>query len=110
MGQQEVLLEYHPNLYLGEGNKKKKLDKIKKRLENRPLFSGVFLIAFSRNPSDQLEIYEAKQLSQSYYQKYPPYIVGIAGSRQEAVALVEKIVKECLSVRGDCALKEYLRC
>ncbi|MCI8800663.1 hypothetical protein NSB25_21350 [Acetatifactor muris] len=103
-------IAYRPELYLGESINRKKLDKIKKRLENRPLFSGVFLIAFSRNPSDQLEIYEAKQLSQSYYQKYPPYIVGIAGSRQEAVALVEKIVKECLSVRGDCALKEYLRC
>ena len=37
MGQQEVLLEYHPNLYLGEGIKKKKLDKIKKKLENKPL-------------------------------------------------------------------------
>ena len=110
MGQQEVLLEYHPNLYLGEGIKKKKLDKIKKKLENRPLFSGVFLITFSRNPSDQLEIYEAKQLCQQYYNKYPPHVIGIAGSREEALQMIEQMAKECFRARGDCALKEYLRC
>ena len=103
-------IAYHPDLYLGESINGKKLDRIKKKLEKHPLFSGIFLIAFSRNPHDQLEIYEAKQLAQSYYRKYPPYIVGMAGSRQEALTLVEKIVTECLSARGDCALKEYLRC
>lgn len=103
-------LAYHPRLYLGESIKVKKLDKIKKKLENKPLFSHVFLISLSRNAFDQLEIYEAKQLSQSYYRKNPPYIVGIAGDWREAVSLVEQIAKECLYARGDCALKEYLRC
>ena len=125
MGQQEVLLillavlkesrmalgiEYHPNLYLGKGINEKKLDKIKKKLENRPVFSGVFLVSLSRNPYDQLEIYEARQLCQPYYQKHPPYVVGIAKNREEAFALVEEITAECLQARGDCALKEYLRC
>jgi len=101
---------YHQELYLGESIKKKKLDKIKKKLENKPLFSDVFLITVSRNDSDQLEIYAARQLAQNYYRKNPPYIVGIAGSWEEAVSLVEKMVKECLQARGDCELKEYLRC
>ena len=101
---------YHPQLYLGESIDVKKLDKIKRKLESKPYFSSIFLVAASRNASDQLEIYEAKQLAQSYYKKYPPYVVGIAGSWQEAVELVKKIVEECLESRGDCALKEYLRC
>lgn len=101
---------YHPKLYLGESIKEKKLDRIKRKLEKRPVFSGVFLISISRNAFDQLEIYEARQLCQSYYRKYPPYVVGIAGSRDEAMKLLEEIVRECLRERGDCALKEYLRC
>lgn len=105
-----IRLSYRPELYLGEGIKGKKLDKIKKNLENKPLFSGVFLISISRNPSDQLDIYDAKQLSWRYYQKNPPYIVGIADDWQEAVALVAQMVEDCLRVRGDCELKEYLRC
>lgn len=103
-------LRYHPRLYLGESINVKKLDKIKARLENRPLFSRTFLVTVSRNPSDQLEIYAARQLAQSYYQKKPPYVVGLAGSHKEAVELVVRLTEECLKNRGDCCLKEYLQC
>ncbi len=103
-------IAYHPQLYLSESIKRKNLDKIKKRLKNSPRFSGVFLIALSRNAHDQLEIYPAKQLDWSYYVKYPPYVVGIAGNQEEAFELVTAIVEECLSARGECSLKEYLRC
>lgn len=105
-----IALTYHPHLYLGESIKAEKLDKIKKKLEKKPLFSGVFLITLSRNESDQLEIYEAKQLAQSYYKKNPPHVVGIAKSHAEAVSIVERIVQECLQARQDCSLKEYLLC
>jgi len=103
-------IAYHPRLYLGESMKREKLDKIKRRLEKHPCFSGVFLVVLSRNPHDQLEIYSAKQLRWRYYTKYPPYVVGIAANQAEAIALVEHIVEECLKERGDCALKEYLKC
>lgn len=101
---------YHSKLYLSDGITEKKLDKIKKKLEKKPLLSGVFLIAVSANQTDQLDIFEARQLVQSYYLKNPPYVIGIAESRQEAVSLIEQIVQECLQERGDCALKEYLLC
>lgn len=103
-------IEYHPRLYLGEGIRREKLDKIKKKLEKNPRFSSVFLLAVSRNATDQLEIYSAKQLRWKYYRKYPPLIVGIAADYGDALGLVEKIAKECLEARGDCALKEYLQC
>ncbi len=105
-----VALKYHPRLYLGDSINVNKLDKIKKRLESRPLFSGVFLIAMSRNSSDQLDIYEAKQLVQGYYKKNPPYVVGLAGNYEEALTLVVQMTEECLVHRGDCCLKEYLQC
>ncbi len=103
-------LKYLSNLYLGESINRKKLDKIKKKLENKPLLSGVFLIVLAENPSNQLEIYDARQLVWKYYEKYPPYVAGIAGDYDEAVRMVEQIVRECIEKRGDCALKEYLLC
>jgi len=105
-----IALTYHPKMYLSESIREQKLDKIKKKLENRPYFSGVFVIALAGNSSDQLEIYEAKQLAQSYYRKYPPHIIGITKTHEEAVAMVEVIVQDCLKARGDCAIKEYLLC
>jgi len=103
-------LQYHSRIYLGESISESKLDKIKKRLKKHPLLSNVYLITISRNPVDQLEIFEAKQLVQKYYSNHPVYVVGVASGYDEAVAVVETIVQECLKTRGDCALKEYLLC
>lgn len=103
-------LQFSVNLYLGESINPDKVDKIKKRLENKPLLSNVYVITLARNSRDQLEIYDAKQLAQSYYTKYPPYIVGIASDYEESVTLLERIVRECLQARGDCCLKEFLLC
>lgn len=105
-----ISLTYRPDLYLGDSINENKLDKIIKKLEKKPIFSGIFLITVSRNASDQLDIFDARQLAQSYYKKNPPYVVGIAGSHDEAVELVERLVQECFRARGDCALKEYLLC
>ena len=103
-------IQYLSNLYLGESISEKKLDKIKAKIDRHPILSGVWLIAISRNPKDQLEILSARQLEQKYYDKYPIQVIGIAASYEEAVAVVEKMVQECLAQRGDCALKEYLLC
>lgn len=101
---------YHPFLYLGDDISEAKLDKIKKRLKDKPLLCNAYLITVSRNPVDQLEILSAKQLVQSYYSSYPVYVVGIACDYDTAVGLVERMVQECLKARGDCALKEFLLC
>lgn len=101
---------YSPKLYLGESISKKKLDKIKKRLEAKPLCANVYLLTFARNTEDQLEFFDARQLALPHYNDYTFHVVGIASDWDEAAALVEQIVQECLSVRGDCSLKEYLSC
>lgn len=106
----ERKLTFYPKLYLGESISPDKLDKLKEKLIEKPLLSSLYVVALSRNPSDQLEIYAARLLAQSYYKKYPPYIIGIASNYDEGVLLVEKIVQECLKERGDCSLKEYLLC
>ena len=101
---------YAPKLYLGDGIKAKNLDKIKKKLENKPLFANVFLLTFATAESDQLEFFDARILTKRHYEGYVPYIIGIAADKREAIELVEQIVKECLEKRGDCSLREYLSC
>ncbi|MCM1111844.1 MAG: hypothetical protein NC399_01175 [Muribaculum sp.] len=103
-------LVFYPELYLGEGIKEKKLDKIKRRLIQKPLLAGVHLIVLARNPDDQLEILDARQLAQRYYESHALDVVGIAGDYEDALQLVERMTQECLDRRGDCKLKEYLTC
>ena len=43
---------FHSRIYLGESIAEKKLDKLKKRLENKPLLSNVYLIVPATNPEE----------------------------------------------------------
>lgn len=106
----EKLLTFSPKLYLGEGIKGQKLDKIKRKLIDKPLLAGVYILVLSHNPVDQLEILDSKLLIQRFYERHELYVVGIAKDREEALNLVEQIAQECLDSRGDCKLKEYLTC
>lgn len=101
---------YSPKLYLGESISEKKLDKIKKKLENKPLQAHVYLLTLASNPKEQIEFYDARQLVQPHYRGQIPYVIGLASNWDEAVLLVERITKECLQERGDCSLREYLLC
>ena len=102
--------QYASNLYLGEGIASEKLDKIKKRLEKKPLLANVYLITPARNPADQLDIFDARQLVQPHYKNEEFLVLGIASGYEEALQLIEQIAGECLEARGDCNLREYLLC
>lgn len=101
---------YHTKLYLGDSIDAEKLDKLKKMLEENPLFSGIFVIYISNNPSNQLDIIDSRMLTQSYYRKLSLYIVGLAGSHEEAIGLVKTMIEDCMQARKDCFIKEYLLC
>ena len=64
-------LTFAPNLYLGESIASEKLDKLKKRLEKKPLLANVYLITPAKNPADQLDIFDAslqkRRISDSWY-------------------------------------------
>lgn len=101
---------YAPTLYLGEGITEQKLGRIKERLRTRLLWANVHLLTLARSPKEQLEILDARQLAQPHYAGHTFHVVGIASDWEGAVMLVERIARECLAARGDCALKEYLSC
>lgn len=102
-------LNFHPDLYLSEGIEAKELHKLKKKLEKKPLFSGLFLVVISSNANDQLEFFDAKHLVQPFYDKQTFQVVGLASDYGEAQGLVTQMLQDCLDKRGDCNLKEFLR-
>ena len=103
-------LRYASNLYLGKSIAPEKLDKIKKRLYKKPLLANVYLITPARNPADQLDIFDARQLIQPHYKEEEFLVLGIVSDYEEALQLIEQITRECLEARGDCNLREYLLC
>lgn len=103
-------LRYASNLYLGDSIASEKLDKLKRKLEKKPLLANVYLITPARNPADQLDIFDARQLVQPHYKNEEFLVLGIASGYEEALQLIQRITGECLETRGDCNLREYLLC
>ena len=101
-------INYSSNFYLGSGITPEKLDKIKKKIEKRPLHTDFYLIALAGNKNDLLDIYSSRYLGQKYYESNVPYVCGLADNHSDAVALVEQIVTDCLSKRGDLKVREFV--
>ena len=103
-------MHFRKQLYIGEGIKTNKVERLIKKLKFKPQSAHVVVITIAGNPTDQLDIIESSELKKHYYKTYPPYIVGLAKDRSDAFALVERMVNDCLHARGDIKLKEYLLC
>ncbi len=99
---------YHHDLRLGEGLSNKDIAEIKECLRVNPIEANLFLITISANSDEQLDIYDAKYLVQKYYQKNPPYVIGMAKEKAHAFTLVEELMRECVEKRSDANLKAYL--
>ncbi len=70
---------------------------------------GVYITSISTNPAEQLDIYHCSVLQQKYFHKSKDFtIVAITATHKEAVDFVTYLTEDCLKVRGDCNLKEYL--
>ena len=82
-------LKFAQNLYLGEGIAPEKLDKLKKRLNKKPLLANVYLITPARNPADQLDIFDARQLVQPHYKDEEFLVLGMASGYEDALQLKE---------------------
>lgn len=98
-------MRFFHNLYLGQGVPDVK--KIKRQLLNRSIFVKAYVITLSLG-ADQLEMYDAKVLRQSYYRNTPLTVVGIASDYEEALQLIMQITKDALKQGYEGRLKQFL--
>lgn len=100
-------MKFYKNLYIGDTIKNP--SKIKRKLKRHAKQPKIFVI-LPASGDDQLDICHSIVLEQPYYRKKEnePYIVGIAGNYEEAVALICRITEEAVSQNGNADLKRYL--
>lgn len=98
-------MKFYRYLYVGDNIKNP--NKIKWKLKHHAGVQ-VYVITIAAG-NDQLELFQSAYLKQKYFRKHPPIVVGIASDYNEAVQIVMRITQECLSITGNCNLKEYLK-
>lgn len=107
-------MRFYKRLYVGSSVKKKRR-RIVWKLKTGKVMPNVYCIALANN-QDMLEIYHNAVLKQSYYRKYPPYIIGIAGSYQEAVELIQTMLMDTMELTGTydvrkiCVTLDWQKC
>ncbi|MCR4744844.1 MAG: hypothetical protein K5894_06385 [Lachnospiraceae bacterium] len=99
-------MRFAKNLYYGESLGRGKKLLTWKIAHGLSVFSA-YLIVLPREGKDPLEIYHNTVVKQKYYRKHPPYVVGIAGSFEEAAYLTWEIMSDAKSATGEYDLWRY---
>ena len=99
------MLKWNKDLRIGEGVKK--ADKIRRKLNHGKIVPGIYLITFSENPRNLLEIIPALTMVQQSAADICPEIVGLAGDKDEAMEMVTEMIQEVYDKTGDFRVQEY---
>ena len=101
---------FFKNLYTGPSIRDP--EEVKRKLMRGEGQFTIYVIALSPSRpgigANQLEILHCVNLQQPYYKQYPPYIVGIASGRIEAIELVRSMVQEAYDHTGSGDVRAYL--
>lgn len=101
-------IKWLKQLYIGNSISKDKvlLYKLKFKTGNR----NVCVIVPSDREDELLQIISGKEASLKIYDGKKYLVGGIAANKAEAIKLIEDITNDCLKIRGDLDLKEYIKC
>lgn len=98
-------MKFYKNLYIGDTIKNP--GRTRRKLKRHAKLQNVYVIAYMEE-CRQLAIYHCAMFRQHYYREHPPYVVGIASSKEEAEHMICRIAQEALEVTGKVDLVSYL--
>ena len=98
---------WYEDLYVGRLAQKRR-DSLIRGIDSGNWPAGVWLITVPDNPSRQLELYSAGELKNDYTREHCLLIVGLAFTKAEAEALLEKIEQDVYRDRGDTDIRAWL--
>lgn len=101
------MLKWYKNLYVGDNAKKKKKQLIRK-INIGAGVVDVYLITFSTNPDNQLDIFSANELKQRARRRSCPMIVGLCKGYWEAIETVEMLVQKTYEQTGTANVRQWL--
>lgn len=90
------MITYSDNLYLTDKTRKK-IDKIKQKIDTRSGMIGIVIIALSQNEKDVFELLSAHVFKGSISTRRDVHIIGVAENKEAAMSLVADMTEEYLS-------------
>lgn len=100
-------MRFYKNLYVSDSMAKKK-EKTVKKLENGRYPIGTYIIVLIEEGPNQLELYNTALLKQQLLDDQSQFVVGLASGYDDAVYLVEEILRDVYEHTGGADIRAYL--
>lgn len=101
-------MNYYRYLYW-EDNLEKKKDKVIDKVNHHKFLMDIYLVVLSNSEPKRLEIINSLYLMQKDYPDRERFVVGIAGSYEGAVTIIQSILEETYeSTKGTDIVKYIL--
>ena len=101
-------MQFMGALYVGESLSAKEHEIVKK-VHNKQLVPNLYLLTFSSNEDNMLDLIPEWEALQKFYPSDGLKVVGIANGKKEAITLVEAIITESLFETGSPDIREFLK-
>lgn len=101
------MIEWSEKLYYSEEIKNKKINKIKKAVNDGKLLFEIYCITFASNEKNLFDIMNVNELLFPYYQRKNIKILGLAASKEAAVLLVVDMIMEVYREKDDFNVRTY---
>lgn len=95
------------DLYVSDALKKKK-NKVLKKLMERAVQPGLYILTLAGAEQNHLEFFPALLLKEPFYEDKEVFVVGIADGYDGAVYLVEDIVQDVLDETKGTDIRRFL--
>ena len=102
------MLKWSENLIVGDTLRTRK-DSIINRINGKKPVYSVYLLTLPSGSEGQLDIISAHFLVQDRIREMTPEILGIFGSRKEALGEITRLTGKCYERNGNVDLQQYLR-
>ncbi len=101
------MLTWHVHLYVGE-KARKQVRRTMGRINRKKPTPGVYLLTLPHNRKNVMEIVSTSVLLQEPAHMRCPQVIGIARGREEAFALMQRIIKDTYVNTGNFQVEAYL--
>lgn len=103
----KMQMTFYCDLYVSEDLGKKK-EKVMQKLRENKAQPSVYVLTLAQGRRNHLEFYSSLLLKQHIYEDTPLFVVGIADGYDDAMYMVEQIVREIYDRTGDTDVRGYI--
>lgn len=101
-------MEWHEDLYLGS-SVRHRYRKVKWKIMHNAGQLRVYVITLASNEKNLLDIIPSWELMQKHYPKSGLFVVGLAGSYDEALELAGHIINDVYRTTGNFDVRSYIQ-